>query len=65
MGASYDTSSVPINHALVDTNGGLNDQHGDEWDTNMVAILDSESGWEPEDCEDRKKNKNIHLFISF
>ena len=40
---------MPIDQALADTNGGLDDQHGDEWDPNVEAILDSES-----DSEDRR-----------
>ena len=43
---------MPIDQALADTNGGLDDQHGDEWDAEMKAILDSESDSEPEDREE-------------
>jgi hypothetical protein len=43
---------MPIDPALADTNGGLDDQHGDEWDAEMEAILDSESDSEPEDREE-------------
>lgn len=43
---------MPIDHALADTNGGLDDQHGDEWDPNMEAILDYESDSEPEDRDE-------------
>ena len=43
---------MPIDPAISDTNGGINDQHGDEWDPEEEAILDSESDSEPEDRED-------------
>jgi hypothetical protein len=43
---------MPIDQALADTNGGLDDQHGDEWDPNVEAILDSESDSELEDREE-------------
>ena len=41
-----------LNQALADTNGGLDDQHGDKWDDKMEAILDSESDSEPENHQD-------------
>jgi hypothetical protein len=43
---------MSIDPALADTNGGLDDQHGDKWDAEMEAILDSESDSEPEDREE-------------
>ena len=43
---------MPIDPAISDTNAGLDDQHGDEWDPEMEAKLDSASDAEPEERED-------------
>ena len=37
-----------IDSAISDTNGGLNDQHDDEWDPEEETIFDSESDFEQE-----------------
>ena len=52
---------MTIDQALADTHCGLDDQHGDELDPDMKAILHYESVSEPEDRE----NDSFHYIFQF